>query len=147
MRKTSRDHSRTPMQWDNSPHAGFTTGSKPWLAVNPNYQEINARQELTDENSIYNYFRQMIALRKKTPAFVYGDYLDLDPNHPFLFAYTRTLGTDKYLVTLNFSTQPLEYALPEGIVAGELMLSNLGGKEERVATIHLEGWEARVYRV
>ncbi len=147
MRKTSRDHSRTPMQWDNSPHAGFTTGSKPWLAVNPNYQEINARQELSDDNSIYNYFRQMIALRKKTPAFVYGDYLDLDPNHPFLFAYTRTLGADKYLVTLNFSTQPLEYALPDGIVAGELMLSNLGGKEERVATIHLEGWEARVYRV
>ena len=147
MRKTSRDHSRTPMQWDNSPNAGFTTGSKPWLAVNPNYQEINARQEISDENSIYNYFRQMIALRKKTPAFVYGDYLDLDPNHPSLFAYTRTLATDKYLVTLNFSRQPLEYALPDGIVAGELMLSNLGGREERVATIHLEGWEARVYRV
>jgi oligo-1,6-glucosidase len=147
MRKTSRDHSRTPMQWDNSPNAGFTTAPKPWLAVNPNYQEINARQELSDEHSIYHYFRQMIALRKKTPAFVYGDYLDLDPNHPFLFAYTRTLAADKYLVTLNFSTQLLEYALPDGIVAGELMLSNLSGREERVTTIHLEAWEARVYRL
>jgi oligo-1,6-glucosidase len=147
MRKTSRDHSRTPMQWENSPHAGFTTGAKPWLAVNPNYQEINARQELSDKTSIYNYFRQMIALRKKTPAFVYGDYLDLDPKHPFLFAYTRTLAADKFLVALNFSTKPLEYALPGGMTAGELMLSNLGGREECVTTIHLEAWEARIYRL
>ena len=147
MRKTSRDHSRTPMQWDDSPNAGFTTAAKPWLAVNPNYQEINAKQELADQNSIYHYFKQMIELRKKNPAFVYGDYADLDPENPFLFVYTRTLAEDKFLVILNFSTNPLGYSLPNGLKTGRLMLSNLGGAEEHASTIHLEPWEARVYSI
>ena len=82
VRKVSRDNSRTPMQWDSSPNGGFTTAAKAWLAVNPNYKEINAKQELSDPNSIYNYFRQMADLRRKTPAFVYGDYKDLDPKNP-----------------------------------------------------------------
>ena len=147
MRKTSRDHSRTPMQWDDSPNAGFTTADKPWLAVNPNYKQVNARQQLADQRSIYHYFRQLIELRKKYPAFVYGDYTDLDPENPFLFVYTRTLASDKFLVTLNFSTDSLAYSLPNGLRAGKLMLSNLGGSEEHLSTIHLEGWEARIYRL
>jgi oligo-1,6-glucosidase len=147
MRKTSRDHSRTPMQWDDSSNAGFTTAARPWLAVNPNYKEINARQELADQNSIYHYFKQMIELRKKNPVFVYGDYLDLDPENPSLFVYTRTLAADRFLVTLNFSTYSLAYSLPNGLKTGQLMLSNLGGSEEHTSTIHLEPWEARVYQL
>jgi oligo-1,6-glucosidase len=146
MRKTSRDHSRTPMQWEDSFNAGFTTAAKPWLAVHPNYQEINARQQLADQNSIYHYFKKMIELRKKNPAFVYGDYLDLDPENPFLFVYTRTLAADRFLVTLNFSTNSLAYSLPNGRKTGQLLLSNLGGSEEHTSTIHLEAWEARIYR-
>jgi oligo-1,6-glucosidase len=147
MRKTSRDHSRTPMQWDDSSNGGFTTAAKPWLAVHPDYKEINARQALVDQNSIYHYFKQMIELRKKNPAFVYGDYLDLDPENPFLFVYTRTLAADRFLVTLNFSTNSLAYSLPNGLKTGPLLLSNLGGSEEHTSTIHLDAWEARIYQL
>jgi oligo-1,6-glucosidase len=148
LRKTSRDHSRTPMQWDNSANGGFTSAAKPWFAVHPNYNEVNARQELADPNSIYHYFQQMIELRKRTPAFVYGDYADLDPTNPFLFVYTRTLGADQFLVALNFSTNTLPYVLPNGLKTGRLLLSNLAGKEEADAsTINLKPWEARVYRL
>ncbi len=73
LRHMSRDNARTPMQWDDSPNGGFTTAAKAWLAVNPNYTEINAAQETADPDSVYNYTRRMIALRAKTPAFVYGD--------------------------------------------------------------------------
>ena len=62
-----------------------------WLAVNPNYREINARRAQADPDSVYNYFRQLIELRRKTPALVYGDYHDLDPINPTIFSYTRTL--------------------------------------------------------
>jgi oligo-1,6-glucosidase len=144
--KTSRDHSRTPMQWDDSANGGFTTGAKAWLAVNPNYKEINARQALADPNSIYDYFKRMIELRKRTPALIYGDYNDLDPQNPNVFAYTRTLGADKYLVVLNLSKNDLAYTLPAGLKAGKLALSNLDAKEENVTVVNLKGWEARVYR-
>jgi oligo-1,6-glucosidase len=146
LRKTSRDHSRTPMQWDDSPNAGFTRGVKPWFAVHPNYKEINARQELADPNSVYHYFKQLIELRKKNLAFVYGDYADLDPTNPFLFAYTRTLGSEQFLVALNFSTNSVAYSLPTGLKTGQLLLSNLEATEENASAIHLEPWEARIYR-
>jgi oligo-1,6-glucosidase len=147
MRKTSRDHSRTPMQWDDSPNGGFTTAARPWLAVNPNYKEINAAEALADSNSIYLYFKQLLELRKKTLAFVYGDYQDLDPEHPSLFVYTRTLAADKFFIALNFSTDTLAYSLPNWLKTGPLLLSNLGETEENAATIHLKAWEARIYRV
>ena len=146
LRKTSRDNSRTPMQWDSSPNAGFTTAAKPWLAVNPNYKEINASQELSDPNSIYNYFSRMAKFREKTPALIYGDYQDLDPQNAKIFAYTRTLGQDKYLVVLNFSEDNISYTLPGGLKAGQLQISNLGSKEEKTPVLKLKGWEARVYK-
>src|SRR5664279_439756 len=98
MRKTSRDNARTPMQWDNAPNGGFTTATKPWLALNPNYRDINAKAALADRDSIYHFYHAMIDLRRKTPALLYGDYKDLDPSHPHIFAYTRTVGKDGYLV-------------------------------------------------
>jgi oligo-1,6-glucosidase len=134
------------MQWDSSPNAGFTTAGKAWLAVNPNYKEINAKQALADQNSIYYYFKKMLALRKRTPALIYGDYKDLDPAHPSVFAYTRTLGEEKVLVVLNLSKDSVAYTLPEGIKAGHLALSNLDSKEENVTVVNLKGWEARIYR-
>ena len=147
VRKVSRDNARTPMQWDSSSNGGFTTAPKAWLAVNPNYKEINAKQELADPNSIYNYFRQMVELRRKTLAFVYGDYKDLDPQNPKIFAYTRTLGDEKYLVVLNFSESVVSYNIPAGIKAGQLVISNLGKPADRGETLHLKAWEARVYKL
>jgi oligo-1,6-glucosidase len=147
LRQTSRDHARTPMQWDESPNGGFTAAAKAWLAVNPNYKEINARQALADQNSIYNYFKKMIELRKNTPALIYGDYKDLDPQNPTVFVYTRSLVADKFLVVLNLSKNNLAYTLPEGLKAGRLAFSNLDGKEENVSIVNLKGWEARIYKV
>ena len=115
IRKTSRDNARTPMQWDATTNAGFTTGTKPWLAVNPNYTQINAKDELADPNSVYHYYQKMIALRSKSPALIYGDYKDLDPTNPNIFAYTRTLGSEKYLVVLNFSAAATTYTLPNSL--------------------------------
>ena len=146
VRKVSRDNSRTPMQWDSSPNGGFTTAPKAWLAVNPNYKEINAKQELADPNSIYNYFRQMAELRRKTPAFVYGDYRDLDPKNPKIFAYTRTLVKEQYMVVLNFSESAMSYNLPDGLKAVQLVISNLGKPDDRGEVLHLKAWEARVYK-
>jgi oligo-1,6-glucosidase len=146
LRKTSRDNARTPMQWDSSPNAGFTTGQKAWLALNPNYKDINAKQELGDPGSVYAYYRRMSDLRKKTPALIYGDYQDLDPQNPRVFAYTRTLGQDKYLIVLNFSTGAISYALPAGLTPGQLAISNLAHAEEHSSVLNLKGWEARVYK-
>jgi oligo-1,6-glucosidase len=146
LRKTSRDNSRTPMQWENSPNGGFTTAATPWLAVNPNYKTINAAQEAGDAGSIYNYFCKIITLRNKTPALVYGSYQDLDPQNANVFAYTRTLGADEYLVVLNFSKDNISYTLPGGLNAGQLQISNLTTKEAKTPVVKLRGWEARVYK-
>jgi len=147
LRKTGRDNARTPMQWDDSLNAGFATAAKPWLAVNPNYKEINARAEVADPNSVYHYYQKMIELRKNSPALIYGDYKDLDAQNANVFAYTRTLGSEECLVVLNFSSSPVQYTLPGGLTAGQLVISNLGLSEEHTASLHLKPWEARVYRL
>lgn len=146
LRHMSRDNARTPMQWNGSANGGFTTGGKAWLAVNHNYREINAAQELGDPNSVYRYTQQLIALRHKTPALVYGTYQDLDPANPAIFAYTRTLGADRYLVVLNFSDKLVDYAIPGALQPTELLMTNLGSTEANTPALHLKGWEARVYK-
>jgi oligo-1,6-glucosidase len=145
--KVSRDNARTPMQWDSSPQAGFTTGNHPWLAVNPNYKQINAAQEESDPASVLNYVRALIALRAHTLAFVYGDFEDLDPQHPHIFAYTRTLSSEKYLIVENFSSSPVTYTLPNGLKAATLLLSDIPGSHQaNAATLTLAPWESRIYK-
>ncbi len=147
LRKTSRDNSRTPMQWDGSANGGFTTGAKAWLAVNPNTKEINAAAETKDAGSVYSYFSRMVKLREKTPALVYGDFVDLDPENAHVFAYARTLGAEKYLVLLNFSGDDVRYSLPQGMKTGTLLITNLTGLQPRNAIMTtLQAWEARIYR-
>ncbi len=162
LRQSSRDNSRTPMQWSAAPNAGFTTASaKPWLAVNPNYTTINAAQETADTNSVLNFTRDLIAFRAKTPALIYGDYQDIDPPSDKIFAYTRTLTpaasagrpSGQYLVVLNVSSTPIDYAIPDNRKAGTLVLSSqphlssqpfTDGNAEN--TLHLKPWEVRIYR-
>ena len=146
LRHMSRDNARTPMQWDSTSQAGFTSGNKPWLAVNPNYTTINAAEELADAGSIYHYIQKMIALRHATPALVYGSYKDLDPTNSNIFIYSRTLGNDRYLIVLNFSKESRAYTLPGGLKPTALVTSNLATSEVGSATINLRGWEARVYK-
>ncbi len=162
LRQSSRDNSRTPMQWSAAPNAGFTTASaKPWLAVNPNYTTINAAAETADTNSVLNFTRDLIAFRAKTPALIYGDYQDIDPPSDKIFAYTRTLApaasagrpSGQYLVVLNVSSTPIDYAIPDNRKAGTLVLSSqphlssqpfTDGNAEN--TLHLKPWEVRIYR-
>jgi oligo-1,6-glucosidase len=145
--KVSRDNARTPMQWDSSPEAGFTTGSHPWLAVNPNYKEINAAREESDSASVLNYVRALTGLRAHNLAFVYGDFEDLDPQHPHIFAYIRTLGSEKYLIVENFSSSPVAYTLPNRLKAATLLLSDIPDSHEaNVSTLNLAPWESRIYK-
>jgi oligo-1,6-glucosidase len=101
---SARDNGRTPFQWDNSENAGFSSG-KPWLKVNPNYSSINVAAEDNDPNSILNYFRKLIKLRKEDLALVYGQYQLLDQDNPDVYCYTRKLNNETILVVLNFKAQ------------------------------------------
>ena len=104
-KSTSRENGRTPMQWDNTPNSGFTTG-KPWLKVNKNYTTINVAAQEKDPNSILNYFRSLIKLRKQEKTLIYGKYTLLDKENPNIYAYTREWEGKKFLILLNFKTQP-----------------------------------------
>jgi oligo-1,6-glucosidase len=99
-----RDNGRTPMQWDSSKNAGFTSGI-PWLKTNPNYNSLNVAAQENDPNSCLNYFRKMIKLRKENAALVYGKYSLLDKDNPDVYAYTRELDGKKFLVLLNFTSK------------------------------------------
>lgn len=109
---SSRENGRTPMQWDDTENAGFTTGT-PWKRVNENYKEINVAAQNKDPNSILNHFRKMTKIRKDNPVLVYGKYELLQREHPDIYAFTRTLGDDKMLVLLNFSKEPSSITLSE----------------------------------
>jgi len=122
-KESARDNSRTPFQWNGTTHAGFTTGD-PWLKVNPNYVECNAEAQDKDPDSILNYFRKMIRVRKGNPALLYGHYHLLDKNHKEVYAYTRTLGDEKFLVVLNFSKEEINYKIPGSFRHDEEALIN-----------------------
>ena len=143
--QVARDHSRTPMQWDNSKNAGFST-SKPWINVNPNYQEINAAQAVVDPNSIFNYYKQLIQLRKKLPVLIYGDYTMLDISHPYIYAYLRTDSQHKVLILLNFLPQNITVDLSSYLSDDDkLLISNYQELGERGTELILRPYEANIY--
>lgn len=148
VRETSRDNSRTPFQWDDSPNAGFTTG-KPWLSVNPNYQEINAAQEINDPDSIYNYYRKLITIRHATPALVYGAYHDLNPANNDVYAYTRIFGKEKYLVVINFKERIVKYHLPKKISIDKAITESNAKNTVKKNTkeLDLQPWQAGIYKL
>lgn len=141
-----RDNARTPMQWDASANAGFTTG-EPWLKINPNYTEINAEQAVNDENSIYHYYRTLIQLRKSNPIIVYGEYKLLDEENEQVYSYLRTYEGQKLLVITNFSGEEIDYKVPMNeFSAGELLIGNYSDVNKEIEeVITLRPYEARVY--
>ncbi|RCX18539.1 oligo-1,6-glucosidase [Fontibacillus phaseoli] len=144
-----RDNARTPMQWNGEVQAGFTTGT-PWLAVNPNYKEINAENALKNPNSVFHYYKKLIELRKKHDVIVYGDYAIINESNEQIYAYTRTLGDVQLLVILNFYEQPAEFKLDEQIrfQNKELLIANYDVPvEEDFHQISLRPYEARVYKL
>jgi len=142
-----RDNSRTPMQWNSSNNAGFSTGT-PWLKVNPNYTEINAEKDVANTDSIYHYYRELIQLRKKHEIIVYGGYDLLDENHPEIFSYKRTLHNQKLLVICNFYANEPVFVLPDTIQykSAHLLISNYQQSDDSLGEqLKLQPYEARVY--
>ena len=118
-----RDNARTPMQWDESRHAGFTKGT-PWIAVNPNYREINAAREMADPDSVFRYYQKLIRLRKEYPVFADGVFSLLLEEDEQIFAYTRTDEESELLVWANFTDRPAQCTWPEEWKEAEVLLSN-----------------------
>ncbi len=133
-----RDNARTPVQWDDSAHAGFTTGT-PWLPVNPNYPRINAAAEVADPESVFAYYRSLIALRHADPVVRDGDFELLLPADPDLFVFTRTAEGVRLLVAANVGDDPVESPVD---LHGDLVITNY---REPVGQV-LRPWEVRVHR-
>lgn len=118
-----RDNARTPMQWDDSAYAGFST-TNPWIMVNPNYTKINAKDQVNREDSVFKYYQKLIKLRHESELIVYGTYdLILDDDKD-IYAYIRTLGDEKLIVYCNFSENTREVELPEEFVNKKVLISN-----------------------
>ena len=139
----SRDNARTPMQWDDSPNAGFTRGT-PWIRVNPNYTEVNAAAAMADPDSTFYYFQKLIRLRKTHPVIVHGRYALLEKDDPALFIYTRTLDDAQLLVMCNFKEQAREWTMPAGFAGAQVLISNTGRTQQAEQTITLQPYEALV---
>lgn len=137
-----RDNGRTPMQWDSSNFAGFST-TKPWLSVNPNYKTINVAAQENDANSCLNYFRKMVQLRKNTPALIYGAYKILDKDNPNIYAYTRTLNGNSFLVLLNFKSTPSTFNFNLDLSKAVLRINNYATPNKNIK--QLRPYEAAVY--
>jgi oligo-1,6-glucosidase len=136
-----RDNARTPMQWDASPNAGFTTG-KPWLPVNPNNKDINAEKQRDDPDSIFSFYQRLIQFRKEHPVITEGSFELLLPEDERVFAYRRALGGETLLALCNFTGEyaPIGESFLEA--AGGLLIGNYSADAPKEK---LRPWEARVY--
>jgi oligo-1,6-glucosidase len=147
LRIGSRDNARSPMQWDDGANAGFTTG-KPWSATNPNHTEINAAAAVADPDSVFHHYRRVIELRHTEPAIAHGDFTMIAPDHPTLYAFTRSHEGIDLLVLANFSGDDLDMAEAVEDLAGwsdsTLLLGNLGAPTSPTAP--LRPWEARLLK-
>ncbi len=148
LNKSGRDHARTPMQWTREHQAGFTSGDKSWLAVNPNFKEINVENELKNTNSIFHFYKQLLDIRRGNEDLIYGDYLDIAPNHQEVFAYTRTGKNHTYLIVLNMSSSKVKFELDSKYKNYELVIANQSVKNSNPnsRTLELDPWEARLYK-
>ena len=142
IQKQSRDNARTPMQWDNKKNAGFSK-AKPWIKVNDNYKKINVKNQEKDLDSILNYYKLLIKLRKENSTLVYGKYEDLDPMHTKIFSYQRWDENDVFIIHLNFSDCSVKINSNE-IKDYKLVISNYTFAKK---SYNLNPWEARIYKL
>ncbi|MEV5315267.1 alpha-glucosidase [Streptomyces sp. NPDC052610] len=149
LRAMSRDNARTPMQWDGSPHAGFTTG-EPWIPVHPDHRHVNAERATADTASVYHYYRRLIALRHTEPVVAHGDFTPLLPDDERVYAFTRRYEDTELLVLGNFTGEPADVRLPAGWEHAGLVIGNVQDTAPDTApleaTLTLAPWEARVHR-
>ena len=144
LKRISRDNARTPMQWDDSKNAGFTTGT-PWLKVNANYPEVNAKAQVNDPDSVFSYYKKLIRLRHENEIIVYGDYELLEAESEETFIYKRTYENEHLMVLCNFTdhevsvTDAVMEQIPDG---AEKLITNYADDMGQI----LRPYEAKVYR-
>ncbi|WP_144704040.1 alpha,alpha-phosphotrehalase [Fictibacillus phosphorivorans] len=151
LKHKSRDNSRTPVQWNNSENAGFTTG-EPWIPVASNFKEINAEAAINDENSIFYHYQKLNKLRKEIDVITYGDYQLILEDHPEIFAYVRNADNgEKLLVVNNFYGKSTDFELPKSIdltdLSGEVLISNYEGTPEDPSSFSLRPYESVVFHL
>jgi len=149
MGRMSRDQGRTPVQWDSSPNAGFTTGT-PWLATNPDHTEVNAAAQVGTPGSVFEHYRRLIALRHEDPVVTDGDFELLLPDHPSIWAFLRRGSDAELLVAANFSSDVVSAGLPLGgdWADASVVLTSLGGDAplQSPPDLKLRPWESVVWR-
>ncbi|OIK16289.1 glucohydrolase [Bacillus sp. MUM 116] len=146
---SSRDNSRTPLQWSADYHAGFTKGT-PWMKVNPNYSDINVAAQEKDPDSVLNFYKKMIRLKKTNKVFTYGTYELVLADDPQIYAYTRTLVQDRVMVMANLSAEPAGIPDALGIVfeyENLLLYNEKIKKHGPLKRFMLKPYETRVYRL
>lgn len=143
----SRDNARTPMQWSGEKNAGFTTGEKPWFIINPNYTQINVEKQEKDENSILNFYRKLLKIRKENPVLIYGNYNEYYKNSEKLFVYSREYDGKKALVICSFSDEAENFKTPKGfdLTKSTLLISNYRAASCDSLGCKLRPYETRVY--
>ncbi|KAG5641407.1 hypothetical protein DXG03_005275 [Asterophora parasitica] len=147
--RKARDHARTPMQWDATVHAGFTTG-EPWMRVNDDYKTWNVSAQVQDSDSVHSFWKEALTIRKANDVLIYGDFVDLCPKHEQVFAYTRTLGNATALVLLNFTEDEVTLSLgsEQDWSTFQLVLVNLDAERQKVGlseVVLLKGFEGRLF--
>ncbi|TDL77818.1 alpha,alpha-phosphotrehalase [Peribacillus frigoritolerans] len=150
LKSKSRDNSRTPVQWNDSKHAGFTAGT-PWIKPASNYPEINAENALQDANSVFYHYQKLIQLRKDIDLITYGDYELILEDHDQLFAYVRNGDGEKLLVINNFYEQETVFTLPDHVDAdgynSEILISNYSDSAQSFKDVTLRPFESIVYHL
>ena len=144
---TSRDNARTPMQWNSSENAGFTEGN-PWIKVNDNYKYINVEMEEKDKDSVLNFYKNLIALRKSSETLIYGSYDLILEEDEQIYAYTRTLGKEKYIIISNLTKEEAKYSYQkEKLSSKNLILSNYKVEDHKdITEFTLKPYECRIYK-
>lgn len=144
--RTSRENARTPVQWDKSKYAGFST-AEPWFSVNPNYTDINVKQQEKDKDSILNYYRKLFKVRKENKIFIYGDYKEHMHESKDFYVYERNYEGKKALVICSFADETKTFRVPAGfdLTKGKLLLQNYKDAPARANICPLRPYEARVY--
>ena len=141
----SRDNGRTPMQWDDTNNAGFSSET-PWLPVHENHTTVNVANQQNDHNSVLNHFRKMVALRKDNLLLVYGEYEIIQEEHPTIYAYSRTLDDEKMTVLLNFSESESSISLPNFDHSKKVLINNYNEFSVDKNTITLKPYQAVVLK-
>ncbi|KAL1659597.1 glycoside hydrolase family 13 protein [Schizophyllum commune] len=145
LQKKARDHARTPVQWDCSPHGGFTTG-KPWMRVNDDYPSWNAEKQILDPDSVRSFWKKLLELRKEKPVLIYGEFKLLLADSEDVFAYQRSLGSSTALVYLNFRDKDVQTSLPSDVESHfEYGLGNYADGNQSLEKFVLRPYEARIY--